>query len=84
MSKTKGRFRPMSDLHVLLARAFPEHRTADYDVFDVAWLAKKLKITEQGVYRWLRDNELPASRAKQIVKIKGCRKKLSDFLPYMS
>jgi len=84
-SVSKGRWtKPMGELHILLANAFPEARTAKYDVLDVEWLAKKLKVTDEGVYTWLRNNALPFKRAEQIVGIDGCRKKLKDFLPYIS
>lgn len=75
---------PMGKLHVLLAKAFPEHRTATYDVLDIEWLSKKLKITEESIYNWLRNDSIPFVRAEQIVAIRGCRVKLDAFLPYIS
>lgn len=80
----RGRFEPMSKLHILLAKAFPEHRTAKYDVLDIDWLAGKLGVTDEGVYTWLRQGVLPMKRARQIVKIKGCRVTLDDILPFVS
>lgn len=74
----------LSELHVVLAKAFPSWRTADYSVFDVAKLAKNLKMTEEGVRKWLRANELPTmERARQIVKIKDCRCQLKTLLPFV-
>lgn len=75
---------PMGKLHILLARAFPEHRTASYNVLDIPWLANKLKVTDEAVYTWLRNDELPFGRAEQISKIRGCRITLADLLPYVS
>lgn len=77
-------YKPMGGLHVLLARSFPDQRTADYDVFDVKWLARQLEMTEEGVYSYLRQNTLPFKRAEQIVELPGCKKRLQDFLPFVS
>lgn len=75
--------KPMGKLHILFAKAFPEHRTKDYDVFNVEWLATKLEMTEEGIYKWLRDDRIPLKRARQIVKIRGCRIELEDLMPYV-
>lgn len=75
---------PMGKLHVLLAKAFPEHRTATYDVLDIEWLAGKMKVTEESIYNWLRNDAIPFVRAEQLVKIRGCRIELEDLLPYIS
>lgn len=75
--------KPKGKVHALLARAFPEHRTKDYDVFNVEWLATKLEMTEEGIYKWLREDRLPLKRARQIVKIRGCRISLDDLMPYV-
>lgn len=72
------------ELQGLFARAFPEHRTADYDVFDISWFAKKLKMTEEGIYKWFREGRLPYKRAVQITDIPGCRIELKDLLPYVA
>lgn len=80
----RGRYEPMSKLHLLLAKAFPEHRTAKYDVLDIEWLAAKMAVTDEGVYTWLRAGVLPMKRARQMVKIKGCRIQLEDLLPFVS
>lgn len=77
-------YKPMGGLHVLLAQSFPEKRTAGYDVFDVEWLAQQLEMTEEGVYSYLRQNALPFRRAEQITEIEGCRKRLKDFLPFVT
>jgi len=81
----KHRFsEPKGKLHVLLARAFPEHRTATYDLFDIAWLAQKLKVTDEAVYVWLRNDKLPSlARARDILKIRGCRVDIDDLLPFV-
>lgn len=72
------------ELQALLAKAFPEHRTSDYDVFDVTWLAKKLKCSDEGIYKWFREGHLPYRRAVQIAELRGCRKKLKDILPFVA
>jgi len=77
-------YKPMGGLHVLLAQSFPTKRTADYDVFDVKWLARQLEMTEEGIYSYLRQNSLPFKRAEEIVELAGCKKKLADFLPFVS
>jgi len=81
--KPKDRYTPMSKLHVLLAKAFPERRTSRYDVFDIEWLAIKLKVTDEGVYTWLRANALTMKRARQIVALRECRIELEDLLPFV-
>lgn len=82
--KTVSRFaEPMSDLHKLLTQAFPEHRTATHEVLDITWLAKKLKMSREGFYKYLRAGTIPMKRARQITEIRGCRKQLKDFLPYI-
>ena len=85
-NERKGRWKkPMGKLHVLLTKAFPEHRTASYDVLDIAWLASKLKVTDEGIYKWLRDDQLPSlARARAIVAIRGCRIELDDLLPFVA
>lgn len=77
-------YKPMGGLHVLLAKAFPDKRTAGYDVFDVKWLARQLDITEEGIYSYLRQNTLPFKRAEQIAELPECKKRLQDFLPFVS
>lgn len=73
------------ELQGLFAKAFPEHRTADYDVFDITWLAKKLKMkSTEGIYKWFREGHMPYKRAAQIADIPGCRIKLADLLPYVA
>lgn len=85
MAKAKNRWsEPKGDLHKLLTQAFPERRTASYDVLDIGWLAAKLEMSEEGIYKWLREDTLPTKRARQIVKIKGCRKTFDDFLPHIA
>jgi len=85
-NERRGRCKkPMGKLHVLIANAFPEHRTASYDVLDIAWLAKKLKVTDEAIYKWLRDDQLPSlARARAIVAIRGCRIKLDELLPFVA
>lgn len=80
----RDRHEPLSKLHILIAKAFPEHRTAKYDVLDIEWLASKMGVSDEGVYTWLRANSLPMKRARQIVKIKGCRIDLEALLPFVS
>lgn len=79
----KRSYEPMSPLHILLTKAFPEHRTASYDVLDIKWLAGKMECTDEGVYTWLRDNCLPMKRARALVAIRGCRIKLDEILPFV-
>lgn len=80
----KREYKPMGGLHVLLAQSFPAKRTADYNVFDVKWLARQLEMTEEGIYSYLRQNSLPFKRAEEIVELPGCKKRLQDFLPFVS
>lgn len=82
----RGRWKdPMGKLHVLLTKAFPEHQTKSYAVLDIAWLAAKLKVTDEAVYKWLRDDQLPSlARARAICAIRGCRLKLDDLLPFVA
>lgn len=80
----KGRWdQPMTELHAHLAKCFPEHRTATHDVLDVTWLAKKMKMSREGLYKYLRAGKLSAARARQICAIAGCRKKFETFVPFL-
>lgn len=82
--KRKGRWSaPMGELHILLARAFPKRRTQSYAVLDVAWLAKKLKVTDEGVYTWLRENKLPYKRAQAICEIEECTIDIKKLMPFV-
>lgn len=83
MAKKETRWKPLGTLHVLLGDAFPDRRTDDHEVLDVAWLAKKLKMSEEGIYKWLRQNRLTIARARQIVALKECDRELDDFLPFI-
>lgn len=77
------------ELHNLLKTLFPELRTKRDNVFDVSAFAAKVNMTDEGVYKWLRADQLPARRARQIVELvnEGRRKpvcSLEDFLPFIS
>lgn len=81
----KGRWdQPMTPLHAHLAKCFPEHRTATHDVLDVSWLATKLRMSREGLYKYLRAGKLSATRARQIVAIKGCRKTYESFIDFLA
>lgn len=73
----------MGDLHVLLTKAFPKRRTQSYAVLDVAWLARKLKVTDEGVYTWLRENKLPYKRALAITEIDECNIDIKKLMPFV-
>jgi transposase-like protein len=76
------------DLHKLLKRIFPEHRTARDNVFDVKRLASELGMTAEAIYKWLRQDSLPPKRARQLVELAnaGLKKpvvEIEDFLPHL-
>ncbi len=75
---------PMSDLHILVSKCFPEHRTQTHDVVDITWLAKKLKMSREGFYKYLRANAMPVARVRQLVALPGCRKKFADFTDFLA
>lgn len=82
--EVKGRWKkPMGKLHVLLANSFPTKRTAAYSVLNIEWLAEKLGMSEEGVYKWLREDRIPFKRAKQIAKMRECTAEFEDFLPFI-
>ena len=79
------------ELHKLLKTTFPEYRTARDNVFDVKRLAGDLDMTAEAIYKWLRNDTLPAKRARQIVEIANKANKakkrplveLEVFLPFL-
>lgn len=79
-AKIEGRFdRYLGKLHQVLSEAFPTRLTAQHRVLDVVWLAQKLGMTKQGVYRWLKEDSIPYLQAMRILSIKGCQITIEDL-----
>lgn len=79
----KVRYKSLGELHDLLERAFPDHRRPTFDILDIAWLSKQLRVTDEAIYTWCRNNTLQMKRARQIVEIEGCRISLKALLPFV-
>jgi hypothetical protein len=65
-------------LYDLLRNRFPEHRT-DTGRFDVPRFADDLKMSNEGVYKWLRANKITPDGAKNVVAMSKGRATLEDF-----
>jgi len=81
--KQKARAQFEGGLYKVLFKAFPGRRTLQEEVFDVKWLAEKLSISTESIYKWIRADKLPLRRAREILKLKGCRVTLEDFFPHV-
>ncbi len=85
MTTTSSRTaRPYSfgPLYDLLMDRFPKHRSAQ-GVLDVPKLAKDIKRSHEGVYKWLRENKITVDGAKRLVELSKDRVKYEEFLPFL-
>lgn len=73
----------MGKLHDLLSDCFPKRRNEGGDFIDVKWLAGKLGMSEEGVYKYFRRDKIPAKRVRQIVKLSGFQGSFEDFIDYL-
>lgn len=62
------------DLHKLLSSRFPEFRTKQR-VFDVPAFAEAIKMSAEGVYKWLRADKISPEGVKKVVELAKDRKK---------
>ena len=66
-------------LHEVLTDAFPNHRTVT-GVLDIPGLGIDLGLSHEGVYKWVRHNNLPARRVKQLIELSRPTKKSDPLL----
>lgn len=78
------RSRKMGRLHSLLTETFPTKKNEAGEFISVAWLAGKLGMSSEGLYKYLREDALPAKRVRQIVALKGCTKEFEDFIDFIA
>ncbi len=74
----------MGKLHLLLTEAFPDRMNESGNFVSVSWLSERLGMSNEGFYKYLREDELPAKRVRQIIKIKGCTKQFEDFIDFIA
>lgn len=78
--------RQPSALYKLMYLKLPQfQKTSSYgNTLDVERIAEYLRIRRQNVYRWLKANELPARRVKQVIALPGSELTTQDLEPYAS
>lgn len=90
MARTGNKKRhEFGDLYKLLDGMFPQYRSIRDQVLDVPRLASRLGMTSEGVYKWLRADKLPTTKARKLVEIANeggdeANAAFSDFLPFLA
>lgn len=80
MRNEPRRIAHLGPLHDLMLDACPPD---DQGRRSIPVLAAMLGISNEGVYRYIRQGRLPARRAKQISDLSEGRVSFEDFLPYL-
>lgn len=74
------RFKEAGPLHDLLIQACPPSRDGSQSI---PLLAEKLKMTPQGIYKWIQNGRVPPRQAVRVVQLSRGKVTLDDFTPYI-
>lgn len=74
------RFKDAGPLHDLLIQACPPTKDGSQSI---PLLAERLKMTPQGVYKWITNGRVPPRQAVRVVQLSRGRVSLDDFTPYI-
>lgn len=69
------------DLYPLLIRVQTKR---EVETLDVPKLAETCKMSEEGVYKWLRSNKLPFKKAEFLCEKSKGRVTIEEFLPFIA
>lgn len=69
-------------LYDLLMESFPGHRSRQ-GVLDVRRLAVDVGRSNEGVYKWLRENEITLDGARRLITLAAGRLTPEKFLPFL-
>lgn len=77
--------RPTALYRLLYAKLSNHQKSGPYgNTLDVKLMSKQLRVTTQNIYRWLKNNEIPARRAKQIIELPGSLLSMGDLEQFMT
>lgn len=74
------RIADLGPLHSLLLLACPPDEKGKRSI---PVLARALGISNEGIYKWIRQERMPSKRARQIVEMSGGRASIDDFFPFI-
>jgi len=75
-----SRYKDLGPLHDLLLSACPP---GENGTRSIVVLAGYIQVSHQYVYRWIKDNRVPARFVRRLVELSGGKLELADFNKYV-
>lgn len=77
--------RPTALYRLLYGKLRLHRKSGSYgNTLDVKLISEQIRVTTQNIYRWLKNDEVPARRAKQLIDLPGSELTMADLEPFMT
>lgn len=77
--------RPTALYRLLYAKLTDHRKSGSYgNTLNVKLMSDQLEVTTQNIYRWLKNNEVPARRAKRLIDLPGSKLSMDDLEPFLT